>query len=104
SGEMLMPEQIAPTSAPRQKVVAATGGSAVGAALSVITFWALQGIFSKAQITIPGEVKDALTLLITTLFTYLAGYYTPPGASEAVVKADDGSMKSATRTTTVGNP
>lgn len=80
-----------PSSAPTNKAVAATGGSAFGAAVATILIYLLQ----LASITPPDAVKAAITTIITALVTLGAAYYTPPGVSEAVVRTPDGKVKSA---------
>lgn len=82
-----------PTSAPTNKAVAATGGSAIGAAVSTIVLYLLD-----PNGHLPQEVKVAITTLVTAIITLAAAYYTPPGASEAVVQAPDGSIKTARMT------
>ena len=80
---------------PRQKVVAATGGSLGGGALAVVALWILKGVLEKAGITMPSEVAEAVSVLITGLATFMAGYLMSPGADEAVVPGPDGGVKSA---------
>ncbi len=84
-----------PTSAPKNKVIAATGGAAVGSALAVILTWILGLILGKLNITITNDVSSAFEVIFTSAATLAAGYYTPPGASEGVVVQPDGSVKSA---------
>lgn len=80
---------------PRQKVVAATGGSLGGGAIAVVLLWMLKGALEKAGIAMPDNVTEAVTVLITGFTTFLAGYFMPPGADEAVMRAPDGGLKSA---------
>ena len=86
------------TAAPRQKVVAAAGGSVFGSAVSVILLWIFDSVMNVIGVTLPPDVSNAFTAIVTGLFTFSAGYYMPPGASEVVVKADDGSLKAAIKT------
>jgi len=87
---MTTPPAVTPTSAPTNKAVAATGGSAVGAAVSTILLYLLD-----PDGHLPQEVKVAITTLVTAVVTLAAAYFTPPGASEAVIRAPDGSIKTA---------
>ena len=68
-----------PTHSPTPKVVAATGGSAVGAALSTVVSWA---VVQYCPITLPDNVAQAVTFLIitglTAAFTFASGYLTRP--------------------------
>jgi hypothetical protein len=80
---------------PRQKVVAAAGGSVLGAAFAIIILWIVESIASQAGIKVPPEVAEAVKAIVTGICTFSAGYYTPPGESEVVIKAEDGSLKSA---------
>ena len=82
------------TSAPRQKVVGATTGSAIGGALSVIVLWILDSGMQQLSINAPTEVKDSFTVVFTTVFTFLGGYYTRPGSDEAVTM-ENGQMVAA---------
>ena len=91
-------EAIKQTAAPRQKVVAAAGGSVFGSTISVILLWIFDSAMKYIGVTIPIDVSNAFTAIVTGIFTFSAGYYMPPGASEAVIKADDGSLKAATKT------
>lgn len=83
----LAPASPVPSAAPTNKAVAATGGSAFGAAVSTLVLW---GMRSGLGWTIPDSVEAAITTIITGLLTLSAAYYTPPGASEAVVQTPDG--------------
>ena len=84
------PPIVTATSAPTNKAVAATGGSAVGAAISTIVLYLLD-----PNGHLPQEVKVAITTLVTAIVTLAAAYYTPPGASEAVMQMPDGSITTA---------
>ncbi len=84
------------TSMPKTKVVAATGGAAVGSALSVVVLWILQSALAQLHIEVPPSVLDAITAIFTAGSTFAAGYYVPPGADEGTVIAD-GKAKSAVR-------
>ena len=81
--------QIVSSSAPTNKAVAATGGSAFGAALATIVIYLMQ----LASFVPPDSVKAAITTILTALVTLGAAYFTPPGAGEVVVIAEDGKIK-----------
>lgn len=99
SGQLgISSEAIKQTAAPRQKVIAAAGGSVFGSAASVILLWIFDSAMKAIGITFPPDVANAFTAIVTGLFTFSAGYYMPPSASEAVIKAEDGSLKAATKT------
>ena len=75
------------SAAPTNKAVAATGGSAFGAAVSVLAIWLLR---DEAGVAIPEQVQAAITTIITAILTLAAAYYTPPGSGEAVVMTPQG--------------
>jgi hypothetical protein len=83
------------TSSPKNKVIAATGGAAVGSASSVILIWLLTSVLGEFQIKPPQGVLDAFNTIFTTLATLAAAYFTPPGANEGVVIDANGKVKSA---------
>lgn len=85
------------TSAPKNKVVAATGGAAIGSAIAVVITWILTSILEHFAVKIPVDVTTAISSIFTTLTAFLAGYYTPPGANEGVVTMPDGTVKSAVK-------
>jgi hypothetical protein len=60
--------------APTQKVTSAT----VASALSGVFVWAANSWFNAK---IPAEVA----VMITTIFTFLAGYFIPPGRDEQII-------------------
>lgn len=80
-----VPSNPTPSRAPTNKAVAATGGSAIGAAISTIVLFALD-----PRHGLPGEVTTAVTTLVTASVTLAAAYFTPPGANEAVAMTPDG--------------
>jgi hypothetical protein len=92
-------ENFRQTTAPKNKVVAATGGAAVGSAIAVILTWILSSVLQGYNIDLPTQVTSAFTAIFTSVGTFVAGYYMPPGASEGVIIAPDGSAKSATKST-----
>jgi hypothetical protein len=61
---------------PTTKVIAATGGSAIGAAVSTLVGWG----FANASVTVPDDVNKAVTCLIvaglTAVSTFGSGYFT----------------------------
>jgi hypothetical protein len=70
---------------PTNKAVAATGGSAIGAAIAtLIVYWI------DPTNTLPGTISGAITTLVTATVTLVAAWVTPPGANEAVVNTADG--------------
>jgi len=71
-----------PTRTPTNKTLAATGGSAVGGAIATIVIYLIEQHSSK----LPEPVAGAITVLIASAVTFLAGYLTPPGTSEGVVR------------------
>jgi hypothetical protein len=73
-----------PTAAPVQKVIGAAAGSGVGGSLAVILIWAAS---SFGHIVFPDYVALAITLLVSTIATFVAGYLVPPKASEIPVLA-----------------
>ncbi len=83
--------QIVSSLAPTNKAVAATGGSAFGAALATILIYLMQ----LASFIPPDSVKAAISTILTALVTLAAAYFTPPGASEIVVMTEDGKIKTA---------
>ena len=87
------PARVTPT--PRNKVVAASAGAAFGSAVGAIVAWLLQTLLTKAGLELPPEVKSAIAVVIATIVTMMAGYYTPPGANETAITGDDGKVRSA---------
>ena len=83
----------AATGAPRQKVLAAAGGSGVATAAVVL----LTYVLSSAGITFPSNVQDAVSTIVVAALTFLAGYLCPPGASETSIRDSGGAMKSAVK-------
>lgn len=79
-----------PTSAPQRKVLAATGGAAVATAVATLVLWGLD-----PASTLPPGVREAISTLVVAVFTFLAGYFTPPGAAETAVRTEDGRTVSA---------
>lgn len=62
----------APSKTPQPKVVAATAGAGVGAAISVVLVWVIE---ASAKIDIPEGVELAIPIIIGTGLTFLAGYF-----------------------------
>ncbi len=69
------------SSKPAQKVVAAT----LGAAVATIVIWILNSYVLKSPL--PEAVAGAVTVIVTTLVTFLAGYFTSPAAADQIVPA-----------------
>jgi len=71
---------------PTPKVVAATGGSAVGVALSTVVSWA---VVQYCPVTLPDDVNKAVTFLIitglTAAFAFVCGYIRRPSPDHAVL-------------------
>lgn len=86
-----MAENPAPTNTPKTKVLAATGGAAVGSAVAVILIWAIQ----KTGLEVPTNVADALGVITTAVLTFVSGWAMPPGAGEVNIMAHDGTVASA---------
>jgi hypothetical protein len=76
-----------PTNLPTNKTVAATGGSAVGAAVATILLYLID---PKSEL--PQAVQVAVTTLMTAIVTFIAGYWTPPGATEGVIRTAEGQV------------
>lgn len=57
---------------PQKKVVAATAGAGVGAAVSVVLVWVIE---ASAKIDIPETVELAVPIIIGTALTFAAGYF-----------------------------
>lgn len=79
-----------PTAIPVQKVVGATAGSGVGGALTILLIWAAS---TYGHVVFPDYVVAALTLLVSTITAFAAGYLIPPKASEAPVRASGSGLK-----------
>ena len=88
--EIVMVEVPTPTNTPKNKVLAATGGAAVGSAISVILIWTIQ----KAGLEVPANVADALGVITTAILTFVSGWAVPPGAGEVNIAACDGTVAS----------
>lgn len=86
-----MTETIRQSSAPTAKVLAATGGSTVAAAVATLALWGLRSV----NLEMPEEVELAITTLIVAAVTFLAGYQMPPGSSETVMVDRSGVAVSA---------
>src|SRR6516162_3628577 len=71
---------------PTPKVVAATGGSAVGVALSTVVSWA---VVQYCPVVMPDDVNKAVTFLIitglTAAFTFVCGYITRPSQYDTIL-------------------
>lgn len=64
-----------PTSRPQPKVVAATAGAGVGAALSTIAVYVIE---SFGGVDLPSTVEVAGAVLITAAVTFAAGWLKRP--------------------------
>jgi hypothetical protein len=72
------------TSFPTNKTFAATGGSVVGSAIATIVLYVLQSYMTTP---LPQTVEGAITIVVTALFTFAAGWFTPHGAKEAIMQS-----------------
>lgn len=84
-------ESVQPTNAPTSKVMAATSGSAVAAAIAVL----INHLITVAGAAPSPEVQAAVATLITAALTFWAGWAVPHSPGERVVLMDDGSVRSA---------
>lgn len=55
------------------KVSAATTGAGIGYSLGLIIGWVL----GLAHVSCPSEVSNALGIVLATVCTFIAGYFTP---------------------------
>jgi hypothetical protein len=94
-----MADEVKPSATPKTKVIAATGGAALGSAFSVVLTWILGLALKKIDLTLPDNVTEAFNTIFTTIVTFAAGYYTPPSASERVIVDEKGSVRSAVKMT-----
>ena len=78
------------TNVPTNKTLAATGGSIVGAAISTIVIYLIDPTGK-----LPPSVSGAITVLVTAIVTFIAGYFTPHGANEGVVNGASVKLVSA---------
>lgn len=90
-----MANALTQTGIPRAKVMGATTGAAVGSALAVIAGWAIVSALESVGVTPPANVIAALGVVLTTIFTFAGGYYTPPGSDERVLTTAGGATVSA---------
>lgn len=63
---------VKPSTKPQPKVVAATAGASVGAALSVVLVWIVE---ASAHIDIPEAVELAVPVILCAGLAFLGGYY-----------------------------
>lgn len=87
----------AQTTAPQRKVIAATGGAAVGSAVAVILTWVLGGVLAKLGLPFPDNIQSAFNTVFTTLSAFTFGYYTSPAMGEAVALDAAGNPVAAVR-------
>lgn len=64
--------------APVRKVVAATSGGGVGAAVAEILIY----LAESTGTDLPPRIETAITVVVVALFVFGAGYVTPPSADE----------------------
>ncbi len=70
------------STAPTNKAVAATGGTAVGGAIATIVIHILNGLTGTE---ISPDLASAITTLIGVIAAGGAAYYMPPGTRDGVV-------------------
>ena len=75
-----------PTNVPTNKTLAATGGSVVGGALATIIIYFIEQHSGK----LPDPVASAITVLMSAVVTFMAGWLTPHGANEVIMKDASG--------------
>jgi uncharacterized protein YacL len=76
-----MPDPVVTLSAaPTNKVIAATGGSAFGAAIATLVLALIRSMGFEPE----ADVTTAITTIITAIFTGGIAYMVPPGANETV--------------------
>jgi hypothetical protein len=81
------PPSVTASTVPTTKTIAATGGSVLGGAITVlILFW-------TGWDKLDPKVVGALTTLITGAVAFLSAYFIPPGAGEAVLLTIEGKSK-----------
>ncbi len=68
-------EQGGPTNAPQPKVLAATAGAGVGAAISTIAIYLIETL---GRIDLPDVVEGAIGVLLAAGVGFLAGYIKRP--------------------------
>jgi hypothetical protein len=76
--------EAAPSRAPTNKAVAATGASAAGTYAATIILYFCGGT------GLPDNVQTAISALITALVTLAAAYFVLPGAAETVTTTPAG--------------
>ena len=76
------------TTQPAPKVLGAAGGSAVGTALATLITWALDNYHLLSTQPLPSKVQDSLTVVISAIFTFLAGYYVRPSPTQTAIRRD----------------
>lgn len=64
-----------PTGIPQPKVLAATAGAGVGAAVAELGTWIIE---SSSGIDIPGNVEGAITVIVVAAVGFIAGYIKRP--------------------------
>lgn len=68
------------TAAPARKVVAASGGGAVGGAIAEVVVYVIE-----RWVALPANVEAAITVVIIALVAFGAGYLVPPAPDDRVV-------------------
>jgi hypothetical protein len=86
------PDAVAPSRAPTNKAVAATGASAVGTYVATIV------LYVSGWTSLPDNVQTAITALITAVVTMAAAYFILPGSGEAVTVTPQGKAVTGRRT------
>lgn len=81
-----IPPQPQVTAQPTPKVLGATGGSAVGTAIATLITWALNNYHVLSSQALPSEVLTSVTVIVTAIVTFLAGYYVRPSPTQTVIQ------------------
>ena len=64
--------EVAHSNRPQPKVVAATVGAGVGAAISTIAVWVIE---MSTRIDVPTQVEGASVVIFTAAVAFVSGYY-----------------------------
>jgi hypothetical protein len=76
------------TASTARKVLGSTAGAGVAAAVSTLVIWGIESP-QLLGVDVPGQVEGAITTIFSALAAYYAGYYTPPGSEDQIVREPD---------------